>query len=143
MLFRSEIKNPLTPIQLSAQRIRRRFLRRLDELPEEARVLEECVDTITSQVEGLKLLVNEFSNFARLPTAKLQAGDLNRLVREAVASYQESGSVALETALDPDLPTLEIDADQIRRLLSNLIDNAIAAVGERQELSPEIGRAHV
>jgi two-component system nitrogen regulation sensor histidine kinase NtrY len=124
-----EIKNPLTPIHLSAQRIRRRFLRRLENSPEEARVLEECVDTITSQVEGLKLLVNEFSNFARLPTAKLKPDDLNRLVREAVASYQESG-VVLETDLDSKLPSIEVDADQIRRLLSNLIDNAIAAVRE-------------
>ncbi len=62
-----EIKNPLTPIQLSAQRIRRRFGERLAADPEDARVFDECVDTITSQVEGLKLLVNEFSNFARLP----------------------------------------------------------------------------
>jgi two-component system nitrogen regulation sensor histidine kinase NtrY len=137
-----EIKNPLTPIQLSAQRIRRRFLRRLGDSPEEARVLEECVDTITSQVEGLKLLVNEFSNFARLPTAKLKPDDLNRLVREAVASYQESG-VVLETDLDPQLPIIEIDADQVRRLLSNLIDNAIAAVRERQGVSPVPGRVEL
>ncbi|MEN8181453.1 MAG: ATP-binding protein [Myxococcota bacterium] len=138
-----EIKNPLTPIQLSAQRIRRRLLRRLGDAPEDARVLEECVDTITSQVDGLKLLVNEFSNFARLPAAKPKPDDLNRLVREALASYQETGDVALTADLDPELPTVEIDADQIRRVLSNLVDNGIAAVRERQAKDGEAGRVEL
>jgi two-component system nitrogen regulation sensor histidine kinase NtrY len=127
-----EIKNPLTPIQLSAQRLRRRFLRRLG-APEERKVFEECVDTISNQVEGLKLLVNEFSNFARLPAARPKPDDLNRLVREATASYAGTEGVELRTDLDPRLPVLEIDADQFRRVLTNLIDNALAAVRERRE----------
>jgi len=127
-----EIKNPLTPIQLSAQRIRRRFGPRLRGQLEDARVFDECVDAITSQVDSLKLLVNEFSNFARLPTANPVPSDLNRLVREAVARYQGTEGVVFKTDLDPQLPSVDLDAEQFRRLLSNLIDNAIAAVRERE-----------
>jgi two-component system nitrogen regulation sensor histidine kinase NtrY len=122
-----EIKNPLTPIQLSAQRIRRRFGARF--AGEDARVIDECVDTITSQVEGLKLLVDEFSNFARLPTARPRPDDLNRIIRDAVASYAGTEGVVFETVLDPQLSTVDLDREQIRRALTNLIDNAIVAGG--------------
>ncbi|NNL67035.1 MAG: HAMP domain-containing protein [Myxococcales bacterium] len=125
-----EIKNPLTPIQLSSQRIRRRFRDRLTADAEDAQVFDECVDTISSQVESLKLLVNEFSNFARLPAADLRPDDLNEVVREAVASYQGSDGVVFETHLAEDLPRVEIDRDQVRRLLTNLIDNAVGAIRE-------------
>jgi two-component system, NtrC family, nitrogen regulation sensor histidine kinase NtrY len=128
-----EIKNPLTPIQLSAQRIRRRFGDRVAEDPAEAKIFDECVDAITSQVESLKLLVDEFSNFARLPTATVQPDDLNRIVSEAVTSYAGTEGVRIEADLDPDLPTVEIDREQMRRVLTNLIDNAIAAVRRRNE----------
>jgi len=135
-----EIKNPLTPIQLSAQRIRRRFGPRLRDA-EDARVFDECVDAITSQVEGLKLLVNEFSNFARLPAASPVPDDLNRLVREAVARYEGVEGLALVTDLEPALPPVELDREQIGRLLTNLIDNAIAAVRQRAAEQPGfIGR---
>jgi len=126
-----EIKNPLTPIQLSSQRIRRRFRDRLAGDPEAEQVFDECVDTITSQVESLKLLVNEFSNFARLPAADLRPGDLNEVVREAVASYQGSAGIHFVTKLAEGLPKVELDRDQMRRVLTNLIDNAIAALHER------------
>jgi two-component system nitrogen regulation sensor histidine kinase NtrY len=122
-----EIKNPLTPIQLSAQRIRRRFGDRFDE--DDGRVFDECVDTIMSQVEGLELLVDEFSKFARLPAANPRPDDLNRLIRDAVASYAGTEGVVFETDLDPRLPALDLDREQIRRALTNLIDNAIAAGG--------------
>ena len=130
-----EIKNPLTPIQLSAQRLRRRFGPRLRDA-EDARVFDECVDAITSQVDGLKLLVNEFSNFARLPAASPVPDDLNRLVRDAVARYQGVEDLALVTDLEPALPPVELDREQIARLLTNLIDNAIAAVRERAAQEP-------
>jgi two-component system nitrogen regulation sensor histidine kinase NtrY len=126
-----EIKNPLTPIQLSSQRIRRRFRDRLAGDPEDARVFDECVDTISSQVESLKLLVNEFSNFARLPAASLRPDDLNDVVREAAASYQGTEGVTIETRLCLDLPRVELDREQMRRALTNLIDNAVAAIRER------------
>jgi len=126
-----EIKNPLTPIQLSSQRIRRRFRGRVADDPEAARVFDECVDTISSQVESLRVLVNEFSNFARLPAATLQPDDLNELVREAVASYRGTEGVTFQTRLAEPLPRVELDRDQMRRVLTNLIDNAVGAVRER------------
>jgi two-component system nitrogen regulation sensor histidine kinase NtrY len=137
-----EIKNPLTPIQLSAQRIRRRFGSRLRGRPEDAKVFDECVDAITGQVESLKLLVNEFSNFARLPAANPRPDDLNRIVREAAARYAGTEGVKLETHLDPALPSVEVDREQFGRLLTNLIDNAVAAIRERAELEPgyRVGR---
>jgi two-component system nitrogen regulation sensor histidine kinase NtrY len=122
-----EIKNPLTPIQLSAQRIRRRFRERFA-TPEDAQVFDECVDTIESHVDGLKVLVNEFSQFARLPTASPKPDDLNQLVQEAVSSYAGKEGVRFDTQLDPGLPLVDLDRDQIRRLLGNLLENACAAV---------------
>jgi two-component system nitrogen regulation sensor histidine kinase NtrY len=125
-----EIKNPLTPIQLSAQRIRRRLGPRLSE-PGDLRILDECVETIGHQVEGLKLLVNEFSNFARLPAAKPRPGDLNRLVAETLSGYAGTEGLELRSELEQALPTVDFDADQMRRVLTNMIDNAIAAIRER------------
>lgn len=138
-----EIKNPLTPIQLSAQRIRRRFGARLRDDPSEARVFDECVDAITSQVDTLKLLVNEFSNFARLPAANPVPADLNRVVQEAVSRYAGTEGIVLKTDLDPHLPPIDLDREQFGRLLTNLIDNAIAAVRERAAREPDYDVGHV
>jgi two-component system nitrogen regulation sensor histidine kinase NtrY len=124
-----EIKNPLTPIALSAQRIRRRFRDRVV-TPEDKKIFDECVGAITGQVETLKRLVDEFSNFARLPAANPKPDDLNALVRETVASYHGTENVAFATRLDDALPSVELDREQIRRVLVNLIDNAVAALGE-------------
>jgi len=123
-----EIKNPLTPIQLSAQRMRRRFRSLVADDPGESKVFDECLDAISNQVESLKLLVDEFSNFARLPAASPRPDDLNRIVRDAVSSYAGTENVVFETELDPDLPTVDVDREQMRRVLTNLIDNAVAAV---------------
>jgi two-component system nitrogen regulation sensor histidine kinase NtrY len=136
-----EIKNPLTPIQLSAQRIRRRFGDRLAGDPEDAKVLDECVDSISNHVEGMKHLVDEFSNFARLPSAEPRPDDLNRIVSDAVASYAGTHGVSFETELDEQLPTIRVDREQIRRAIDNLIDNAIAAV--RGEDGSSQGGGHV
>jgi two-component system nitrogen regulation sensor histidine kinase NtrY len=123
-----EIKNPLTPIQLSAQRIRRRFRDKLAHEPGEAKIFDECLDAITSQVESLKLLVDEFSNFARLPDANPKPDDLNRIVSDVVTSYKGTENTVFDTVLDPSLPTIDIDREQMRRVLTNLIDNAVTAV---------------
>jgi two-component system nitrogen regulation sensor histidine kinase NtrY len=131
-----EIKNPLTPIQLSAQRIRRRFGERLAGDAEDARVFDECIAAIVNHVGSLELLVDEFSNFARLPSADPRPDDLNRIVADAVASYDGTDGVHFEADLDDDLPMLDLDRDQIRRALTNLIDNAVAAVRERDAASP-------
>jgi len=128
-----EIKNPLTPIQLSAQRLRRRFAEQFAGNPDGEKVFDECVDAITSQVDTLKVLVDEFQNFARLPAAQPRPDDLNRIVSEAMASYAGTDDVEFETDLDPHLPTVDVDRAQMRRALTNLIDNAVAAVKRRLE----------
>jgi two-component system nitrogen regulation sensor histidine kinase NtrY len=138
-----EIKNPLTPIRLSAQRIRRRFGARISADPADAKVFDECVDAITSQVDSLKLLVNEFSNFARLPAANPVPDDLNRIVGEAVSRYSGSEGIVLKTDLDPTLPPADIDREQFGRLLTNLIDNAVAAVRERMAQDPGYEVGHI
>jgi len=138
-----EIKNPLTPIHLSAQRIRRRFRGRLAESSRDSQVFDECVDTITSQVEGLKVLVNEFSNFARLPAANPKPDDLNQLVQEAISSYAGTDGVKFGTDLDPKLPSVDLDREQIRRVLSNMIDNATAAVVQHAAEGGGIGCVEV
>ena len=128
-----EIKNPLTPIQLSAQRLTRKFRNKISDSPDDAHIFDECVSTITRQVEGLKLLVNEFSNFARLPAAKPAPGNINALIREAVASYGGTEGVDFDLDLDQKLPNVDFDHEQMRRVLANLLENAIAAVTELEE----------
>ena len=138
-----EIKNPLTPIQLSAQRLRRRFHDQFKENPDGEKVFDECVEAITTQVDTLKLLVDEFQNFARLPAAQLQPDDLNRIVSEAIASYAGTDGVLFETELEQGLPTVEVDCEQMRRALTNLIDNAVAAVRRRAAEEGSDAEGHV
>lgn len=122
-----EIKNPLTPIKLSAQRLRRKYG---EKLAEEG-VFEECTSTIINQVDELKTLVNEFSSFARMPASNPSPNDINEIVRETVSLYKAGHrGVSFETVLDSNLPVLDIDRDQIKRVLINLIDNALSAVGD-------------
>jgi two-component system nitrogen regulation sensor histidine kinase NtrY len=123
-----EIKNPLTPIKLSAQRLRKKYL---DKFSEDGNVFDECTTTIIRQVDELKTLVNEFSSFARMPASNPSPNDLNEIVDETVALYKSgSRKVVFESKTDERLPILDIDRDQIKRVLINLIDNAISAVGE-------------
>jgi two-component system, NtrC family, nitrogen regulation sensor histidine kinase NtrY len=121
-----EVKNPLTPIKLSAQRLQRRFAGRLGE---DGKVFEECTQIIVNQVDELKNLVNEFSRFARLPHLSLAAQDLNALIQETLLLYQESQPrVHLEFRPDPGLGLLLLDREQVKRLLLNLLDNAMASI---------------
>jgi two-component system, NtrC family, nitrogen regulation sensor histidine kinase NtrY len=120
-----EIKNPLTPIQLSAQRLQKRYARRFGE---DGKVFEECTNTIIRQVEEMKNLVSEFTQFARMPAANPVFSDLNRIVREVFAFYQEAHrSTSFSFEEDASLPRLLLDPDQIRRALINLLDNAMDA----------------
>ena len=142
-----EIKNPLTPIQLSAQRLRRRLV---DRGPDDRRLLEECTGTIIQEVDGLKHLVDEFSRFARMPALQPKPTELNRLLEGVAALYRESHpALALKTIFQPDLPTLEVDPDQIKRAVLNLVDNAVEAVGGAGEVTvgtaflPETKRVQV
>ncbi|MBI1920927.1 MAG: HAMP domain-containing protein [Geobacter sp.] len=120
-----EIKNPLTPIQLSAQRLRKRYL---DRFGEDSKVFDDCTDTIIKAVDELKTLVDEFSNFARMPTAQPSPNNLNEIIREALALYQEAHRhIAFSFRPDDGIPMLQLDRDQIKRVLINLLDNAVAA----------------
>lgn len=123
-----EIKNPLTPIQLSAQRLRKRYLDRFS-AEEDGRIFDECTSMISKAVDELKVLVNEFSNFARMPAVQPTENSLNDLVRETLTLYQEAHrDVDFQFDPDPDLPVLRIDRDQIKRVLINLLENAVAAM---------------
>jgi two-component system nitrogen regulation sensor histidine kinase NtrY len=132
-----EIKNPLTPIQLSAQRLRRRLAG--DRHPEEKRLLEEATTTIIQEVDGLKQLVDEFSRFARMPAPSLRPTDLGRLVEAVLVLYRESyPALTITASLAPDLPLIEADPNQIRRAVTNLVENAVEAVGPAGEVSVEV-----
>ncbi len=128
-----EIKNPLTPIQLSAERLRRQLGPRLARLSgdtalDESALLEECTRTIIGEVEDLKRLVNEFSAFARMPHLNPVPGDLNALATEAVASFQAAhAGVEFVVELEPSLPRILIDRESLKRALVNLLDNAVSA----------------
>ncbi len=120
-----EIKNPLTPIQLSAERLRRQFSRAEGA---DARLLDECTHVIIGEVEDLKRLVNEFSAFARMPHLNPVPGDLNALVDEAVANFREANpEVEFALNLAPALPRVAIDREALKRAVVNLLDNGVAA----------------
>lgn len=169
-----EIKNPLTPIQLSAERIARNFRVRLngeyrapsngegisssertepevltsdgasngntgnspigpgltEENREElTRLVEECTTSITREVAGLKALVDEFSRFARMPPPRMEPGDLNEVIRQAVQLYEERlDGVELRLALEDDVPPARLDTEQMKRVFVNLTDNALEAL---------------
>lgn len=122
-----EIKNPLTPIQLSAERMRRRFLANMS--PADAEVLERSTDTIVQQVETMKAMVNAFSEYARAPDMNITRFELNPLVAEVVDLYRSHDS-RVDIRLDPDQQPGDIEADRgrVRQLLNNLIVNAIEAL---------------
>ncbi|MFC1890350.1 PAS domain-containing sensor histidine kinase [Thermodesulfobacteriota bacterium] len=126
-----EIKNPLTPIRLSAQRLKKRYSR----LVEDGDVFGECTDTIIKQVENLRILVDEFSNFARMPSANPTPNDLNKVIAETLVLYQEAHKgVHFDFQRDHRIPVFMIDADQIQRAIINLLDNAVAAVNGKGEI---------
>ncbi len=121
-----EIKNPLTPIKLSAQRLRKRYLSRFEG---EEKVFDECTDMIIKSVDELKTLVDEFSNFARMPAAQPSPNNLNEILHEAITLYQEAHrNITFSLRTDENIPTIQLDRDQIKRVLINLLDNAVAAI---------------
>jgi two-component system nitrogen regulation sensor histidine kinase NtrY len=122
-----EIKNPLTPIQLSAERLRKRYAKLLQA---DGAVLDKCTTTIIQQVVELKNLVNDFSQFARLPTAQPMPNDLNGIVQDALFLFKEGHNHIDFDFRQGQLPALELDREQIKRVMINLLDNAVAAVGD-------------
>ncbi len=123
-----EIKNPLTPIQLSAQRLRKRYL---DKITEDQHIFDQCTATIINQVDEIKKLVSEFSDFARMPKLHKEQKNLCRLVEEVVFLYREAHKhLAITSSTDPTIPEFFFDAVQIKRVLINLLDNAVSVLSD-------------
>jgi two-component system nitrogen regulation sensor histidine kinase NtrY len=121
-----EIKNPLTPIQLSAQRLRKRYP---EILAEKDGIFNSCTNTIITQVDELKRLVSEFSQFARMPKVHKSPGDLIKLSRETLFLYQEAHRKITFNCLElTPIPIFSFDAEQIKRCIINLLDNAVAVL---------------
>lgn len=126
-----EIKNPLTPIQLSAQRIRRKYVNGTDGKGD---LLDQCTETIIKEVSGLKKMVNEFSQFAQLPESEPVPTDLNAVIAEVAQSYTAGlpDNIRIHLGLDESLPPIPLDKAQMKRVFTNLIDNAMAAIPESE-----------
>ena len=134
-----EIKNPLTPIQLSAQRLRKRFL---DRIGEDRDIFDQCTATIVAQVDEIKKLASEFSDFARMPKLRRETNDLGRLAEEVVFLYQEAHrTLTITCRIDPALPLFPFDAVQVKRVLINLLDNAVTALGDGGAIEVRVGPA--
>jgi two-component system, NtrC family, nitrogen regulation sensor histidine kinase NtrY len=128
-----EIKNPLTPIQLSAERLRRHF----GQAPDATRALvEECASTIITEVESLKGLVDEFSQFARMPAPRAVPTDVHGLLDGALALYDGLlPNIRIERRYGTALPRVSVDPEQMRRVVLNLVDNAVEAMNRTGTLS--------
>jgi two-component system nitrogen regulation sensor histidine kinase NtrY len=130
-----EIKNPLTPIQLSAERLRRHFA---GSPPNARQLVEECTATIVGEVESLKGLVDEFSQFARMPSPRTVPTDLAQLITDTLTLYNGLfADVAIVERLADGTPLVRLDTEQIRRVVINLIDNAIEAIDRRGQIVVE------
>ncbi|MDY0391410.1 sensor histidine kinase [Desulfobulbus oligotrophicus] len=123
-----EIKNPLTPIQLSAQRLRKRYL---ETISDNRDIFDKCTATIVNQVDEIKKMVSEFSDFARMPKLRKERNNLTSMIHEVVVMYQEAHKqLHITSNIAPDVPAFLFDAVQIKRVLINLLDNAVAMLGD-------------
>jgi two-component system nitrogen regulation sensor histidine kinase NtrY len=119
-----EVKNPLTPIGLSAQRLKRRYSERINEP-----VFDECTRMIIDHVELIRNLVNEFSTFARFPTANPKPCELSPIIEETVSLYREGHpEITFDVRIGEDMPQMNLDRQQFKQAMINLVDNAVAAV---------------
>jgi two-component system nitrogen regulation sensor histidine kinase NtrY len=132
-----EVKNPLTPIQLSAQRLKKRYATKLG--LEDEKVFEECTNMIIDQVEGLRRLVNEFSNYARMPAPNLTRNSVRQIIEESLSLYKEAQKdVRIVFHHSADVPEMKVDREQLKRSMINLIDNAMDAVDGKGEISIDL-----
>ena len=130
-----EIKNPLTPIQLSAERLRQKYLRSLE--ADEAEPMRRLTSTIIQQVETMKAMVNTFSDYAKPPVLNKDPVDIKGLISGVVELFRSTTPMAeLETRFEVDLPTITADASRLRQVFNNLIKNAL-------EASPSDTNAHI
>ena len=136
-----EIKNPLTPIQLSAERLRRKYLK-----PDsgDAELLDRATHTIIQQVEAMKQMVNAFSEYARTPRMEVTRFDVNALIAELCDLYaHQEKPLAITLSLSRDLPPIEADAGRLRQVLHNLLRNALEAMEHQDEARVEVSTRRV
>ncbi len=127
-----EIKNPLTPIQLSAERLRRKYINTMSE--DEVQVLDRATHTIVQQVEAMKEMVNAFSDYARAPDIDITVFNIDKLALEVVDLYRAQASeIEIVLNTDPTLPKIEADSGRVRQMLHNLIRNSIEALENRDQ----------
>ncbi len=136
-----EIKNPLTPIQLSAERLRHKYLKKMS--AQDGEVLDSSTHTIVQQVEAMKDMVNAFSEYARTPHIQLKPLALNALIIEVLDLYRGHESwVQMQLDLDADLPCISADAGRVRQLVHNLVQNALEAMEGREQANLRIRTRH-
>jgi len=129
-----EVKNPLTPISLSAQRLQRKYSQVVDEP-----VFDECTRMIINHVELIRNLVNEFSAFARFPTADPKPCRLSPIIEETIALYREGHpSIAFGVRIADDIPEMNLDYQQIKQAMINLVDNAVSAIRLKGHVEIEV-----
>jgi two-component system nitrogen regulation sensor histidine kinase NtrY len=129
-----EVKNPLTPIQLSAQRLRRKYGERLAK--QDGTVFDECTRLIIDNVEELKVLVDEFSNFARMPASRPIPDNLRPIIEDAILLFKDAHkNIRFNFVDNDDIPLLRLDKEQIKRVMINLLDNAVAAINGKGKVT--------
>jgi hypothetical protein len=128
-----EIKNPLTPILLSAQRLRNLFLNKLDS--KDSKVIDKTTKTIIDQVKSMDSMVSAFANYADTPEIQRVTSSLNTLINKAVSLYDEHDGIRIDLDLSGDLPKLQLDRDSISRILINLIKNSSESSQDNQEIN--------
>ncbi|NOZ52140.1 MAG: HAMP domain-containing protein [Gammaproteobacteria bacterium] len=137
-----EIKNPLTPIQLSAERLRRKYLHTMN--PEDAKVLDRSTHTIVQQVESMKEMVKAFSEYARVPKLQLRSLHIAGLLNEVLDLYRgDESAITFKVSVGPDVPAVEADPGRIRQLLHNLIKNSIESTSKRQDAKILLSVEHI
>jgi nitrogen fixation/metabolism regulation signal transduction histidine kinase len=136
-----EVKNPLTPIQLAAERLRRRFIGRLP--PDETELLDRATHTIINQVEALKMLVNAFGDYARPPQIQARALSLHALISEVLDLYENDQRIQLTRRFAPADPALRADAGRLRQLLHNLLKNSLEAIGDTRKPHIEVSTQEI
>jgi nitrogen fixation/metabolism regulation signal transduction histidine kinase len=140
-----EIKNPLTPIQLSAERLRHKLLPVMSD-PKDAQMLERATETIVQQVEAMKEMVNAFSEYARAPRLEMATVDLNKMVTEVSDLYRAQGAirgVRLKVELDDAIDSVVADPGRLRQLLNNLLTNAVEALEGQADGAIEVSTRRV
>jgi len=134
-----EIKNPLTPIQLAAERLQAKLVDKLR--PEDGLALNRATETIVAQVTAMKNMVDDFRDYARTPAPQLDRLDLNRVVTDVLALYEQSGA-QVHANLKPDIPAVRGDRDQLRQVIHNLLQNAQDALAGSADPRIEVSTEH-